>query len=73
MQQRREFVKRLAALGAVAPVGGLTVANAETFTRRFAARETAPSPESRDEWLRILVRIADPVLSALAGGTLRKT
>ena len=32
-----------------------------------------PSPESRDEWVRIATQLADPVLTALAAGRLRAT
>jgi len=70
MQQRRDFVKGIAALGAMAPFG-MAGASFERAAER-SALETGPSPEQREEWLRILVRIADPVLTNLAAGTLHK-
>ena len=32
--------------------------------------EPPPSPEKREEWVRIVVKLADPVLTHLAAGTL---
>ena len=71
MQQRREFVKRVAALGAMAPFGGAATSIRSAAGGEIAAHD-APSPEQREEWLRILLRVADPVLSALATGTLHE-
>jgi hypothetical protein len=69
MHQRREFVRRLAVLGAGAPI-----AAGQWAAERADRRGEAPvSPEDRGEWLRILGRIADPVLGALAAGRLRAT
>jgi hypothetical protein len=72
MQQRRDFVKRMAAMGALAPIGAANGALRASASGAPAERR-APSPEAREEWLRILVKLADPVLSALAAGTLRRT
>jgi hypothetical protein len=67
MEQRREFIRRLSALGFALPMA-----------RRSAHRQTdrveaPPSPESRGEWVRLATRLADPVLGALAVGRLRAT
>ncbi|HTK48349.1 MAG TPA: DUF2264 domain-containing protein [Gemmatimonadaceae bacterium] len=72
MHQRREFVRRLAVLGAGGPIAARAWGSeqAEGTVRRDVI---LPSPEDRGEWLRILVRIADPVLGALAAGRLRAT
>jgi hypothetical protein len=68
MQQRREFIRRLSALGAVLPVAHATSRHS------FDAMPSAPAAgESRDEWVRLAVRLADPVLGALAAGRLRAT
>ena len=68
MEQRREFIRRLSALGFALPV-------ARASTDRRAARTDAPppSPESREEWVRLATRLAEPVLGALAVGRLRAT
>ena len=69
MQPRREFIRRLSALGVSVPV-----AHAASWT---PAERLAPpaqqSPESRGEWVRVATRLADPVLGALAQGRLRAT
>ncbi len=69
MEPRREFIRRLSALGV-----GVPVAHATSRTPAAErARVAAPSPESRDEWVRVATRLADPVLGALASGRLRAT
>ena len=69
MEPRREFIRRLSALGV-----GVPVAHAASWTpTEERARAAAPSPESRDEWVRVATRLADPVLGALAAGRLRAT
>jgi hypothetical protein len=72
MEQRREFVKRMAALGVMVPIGGAGASHRDGATRHSESSD-APSPELREEWVRIAVRLSDPVLSAIAAGTLRKT
>ena len=71
MQQRRDFMKRMVAFGALAPFGDVVVPRRSTAHARTDAGDS-PSPEQRDEWVRILIRLADPVLSALAAGTLHQ-
>jgi hypothetical protein len=69
MEQRREFIRRLSALGVGLP-------RARVATRHVPAPSRAtqpPSPESRDEWVSLATRLADPVLGALAAGRLRAT
>jgi hypothetical protein len=69
MEQRREFIRRLSALGV-----GLPMASAATRHAPGSSGATQPpSPESRDEWVRLATRLADPVLGALAAGRLRAT
>ena len=69
MERRREFIRRLSALGVSVPM-----AHAASWTPDArTAPASAPSPESRDEWVRIATRLADPVLGALAAGRLRAT
>jgi hypothetical protein len=78
MQQRREFVRRLAVMSVSGPAA-LSVAASDPSVASATALSTptspatsaAPSPESRDEWVRILRRIAEPVLTALANRSLR--
>ena len=71
MERRREFLRRLAALGATVPVGASWAwANAGASAIDPPA---PPSPELREEWLRVLTKLADPVLAALAEGRLRAT
>ena len=76
MEQRREFIRRLAVLGAAAPVasavGGPHLAATDAPRREPASPSslTAPSPEQRAEWVRLVVKLADPVLTHLAAGTL---
>ena len=69
MERRREFIRRLSALGVSVPV-----AQAASWT---PAEQSAPAAsaaaESRAEWVRIATRLADPVLGALAAGRLRAT
>src|SRR4051794_36762599 len=66
MEQRREFIRRLAVLGAAAPVVGTIPAS-----QPIAPRQTPPgSAEQREEWVRIVGKLADPVLTHLAAGTL---
>ena len=64
MSDRRDFLLRLAALGAAAPLRAL---DARSFT------QPAPSPEARDYWTQLASRLAEPVLGALADGALRRT
>jgi hypothetical protein len=71
MQRRRDFVKGIATLGAMAPLTGAT-ASLEAVVRRSGSTPQAPSPELREEWVRIATRLANPVLTELAAGTLRK-
>ena len=69
MERRREFIRQLSALGVSVPV-----ARAASWTPEARTAPTpAPSPESREEWVRITTRLADPVLGALAVGRLRAT
>jgi hypothetical protein len=69
MEQRREFIRRLSALGV-----GLPMARVATRHAPGSSGATQPpSPESRDEWVRLATRLADPVLGALAAGKLRAT
>ena len=70
MERRRQFIRRLSALGVGVPVAR---AASWTTTERPPTGEPAPSPESREEWVRIATRLADPVLGALASGRLRAT
>jgi hypothetical protein len=69
MERRREFIRRLSALGVGVPVA--SAAYASPIDHR--AMQTAASPESREEWVRIATKLADPVLSAVAAGRLRAT
>ncbi|MDB4883487.1 MAG: hypothetical protein JWL95_2253 [Gemmatimonadetes bacterium] len=74
MQQRRDFVRQLAVLGATVRVSpGKASSGVSHLTGVTALTSGARSEESREEWLRILVRLADPVLGALATGSLRRT
>lgn len=74
MQQRREFVRRLAAMGVLAPAGLGAVTSAASPARESESPlDSPPSPEAREEWVRILRRLADPVLGALANGSLRSS
>jgi hypothetical protein len=66
MEQRREFIRRLAVLGAAAPVAAAIPGPGST-PRPLSP---SPSPEQREEWVRIAVKLADPVLTHLAAGTL---
>jgi hypothetical protein len=69
MEQRREFIRRLSALGVGLPMARVATRHAPTS----GPATQPPSPESRDEWVRLATRLADPVLSALAAGRLRAT
>jgi hypothetical protein len=66
MEQRREFLRRLAVLGAAAPVAAAIPA--ATVHERTDPPPSAP--ERREEWVRIASKLAEPVLSHLAAGTL---
>jgi hypothetical protein len=66
MEQRREFVRRLAVLGAAAPVA----AAVPGAVVRIPADKAPPSPERREEWVRIAAKLSEPVLTNLAAGTL---
>ena len=69
MERRRDFIRRLSALGV-----GVPVARAASWTpAETPAPAALPSPESRDEWARVATRLADPVLGAIAAGRLRAT
>jgi hypothetical protein len=69
MERRREFIRRLSALGV-----GVPVAHAAALTAdERPAPAAPPSPEARGEWVRIATRLADPVLGAIAAGRLRAT
>ena len=68
MEQRREFIRRLSAFGAALPIAHVTSGRST-----HASTAAAPSAESREEWVRLAVRLADPVLGALAAGRLRAT
>ena len=79
MEQRREFIRRLAVLGAAAPVAsavrGPTSVGAlppRPLTDGPLPSPPAPprTPEAREEWVRLVVKLADPVLTNLAAGTL---
>jgi hypothetical protein len=79
MEQRREFIRRLAVLGAAAPVASAVrgPASAAPLAPTYLAETPAPSPaaaartpEAREEWFRLVVKLADPVLTNLAAGTL---
>ena len=67
MAHRREFIRGLAALGMATPV----TRSASWAAAGHADDAAAPSPESRDEWVRIATRLADPVLTAHSKGQLR--
>lgn len=71
MQRRREFVRRLAVLGAAAPIGAGSAW--PVAAPRVKEPPAPPSPELREEWVRVLTQLADPVLTALAAGRLRAT
>jgi hypothetical protein len=66
MEQRREFIRRLSALGIALPM-----ARSGARPRVDSVVAAAPSPESREEWVTLATRLADPVLGALAAGRLR--
>jgi hypothetical protein len=66
MEQRRDFIRRLSALGVALPMS-----NAKSFRSMESVAAQPPSPESRGEWVRLATRIADPVLVRLAAGRLR--
>jgi len=75
---RRDFVRRLATFGALAPVtttlGVSSVRDEHTyhaFSRAESSASEPPASERRDAWLRVLLRLADPVLGALATSSLR--
>ena len=72
MADRRDFIRELAALGIVLPATGATSYDGHLMIDRpsFAL---PPSAESREEWVRIATRLADPVLTAHAAGRLRAT
>jgi hypothetical protein len=73
MEQRREFIRRLAVLGAAAPVasavGGSNLVAPPAGSASLPGAPP-PSPERREEWVRLVVKLADPVLTHLAAGTL---
>lgn len=69
MEQRREFIRRLSALGVGLPMARVATRHAPDS----GAAMQPPSPESRDEWVRLATRLAEPVLGALAAGRLRAT
>ncbi len=66
---RRDFLRQLAVLGAALP----TVAQRAPLGNTERALSTISTPEERQEWVRIMERLARPVLEALAHGTLRST
>jgi hypothetical protein len=68
MEQRREFIRRLSALGFAVPL-----ARARARPLLNDIETPPPSAESREEWVRLATRLADPVLGALAAGRLRAT
>jgi hypothetical protein len=79
MEQRREFIRRLAVLGAAAPVASAVRGPAaagplspQYFADTSSSSPAAPprTPEAREEWVRLVVKLADPVLTNLAAGTL---
>ncbi|HEX7979562.1 MAG TPA: DUF2264 domain-containing protein [Gemmatimonadaceae bacterium] len=80
MEQRREFIRRLAVLGAAAPVASAVAGPAlgaspplhqgAPVAPPSSSGAAPPSPEQREEWVRIAVKLADPVLTHLAAGTL---
>ncbi|MEO6528234.1 MAG: DUF2264 domain-containing protein [Gemmatimonadaceae bacterium] len=74
MRKRRDFVRQLAVLGVAAPASAqAALRTASSSSGQPPSASEAPEPESRAEWLRILTRLADPVLGALATGSLRRT
>jgi hypothetical protein len=72
MPHRREFIRELAALGIAVPVTEAAERNGGIMIDG-PAYAMPPSPESREEWVRIATQLADPVLTALAAGRLRAT
>jgi hypothetical protein len=64
MSDRRDFLLQLAALGIAAPTHG---ASAQPPSHR------AEPADDRRYWVRVLTRLADPVLTSLAAGRLRAT
>ena len=76
MEQRREFIRRLAVLGAAGPIASAVHPSdrvptpLETRAAVDPAGVRAPSPESRDAWVRLVVKLSDPVLTNLAAGAL---
>ncbi|PYP79292.1 MAG: hypothetical protein DMD35_08815 [Gemmatimonadetes bacterium] len=68
MEQRREFLRRLSALGVALPMS--TAASLRSID---VASAPPPSPESREAWARLAAKVADPVLGALAVGRLHAT
>jgi hypothetical protein len=68
MEQRREFIRRLSAVGVALPMSSAT-----SLGSMESSSAQPPSPESREEWVRLATRIADPVVGALAAGRLRET
>jgi hypothetical protein len=68
MEQRREFIRRLSALGVALPMSSATSLGSMGSTSAQPS-----SPESREEWVRLATRIANPVLGALAAGRLRES
>jgi hypothetical protein len=74
MRKRRDFVRQLAVLGVAVPASAqASLRGASSSGGPLPSRSDQLAPESREEWLRILVRLADPVLGALATGSLRRT
>jgi hypothetical protein len=67
-QQRRQFLQQLAALGVAVPAG-----TAQSWLRvpELTPATAPPSIEAREEWVRVMERLAHPVLTALAAGTLK--
>jgi hypothetical protein len=63
--ERRDFLRAATVAPAVALTGRGALADA-------APADAAPAePADRDRWLQHLARLSDPVLTNLAGGTLR--
>ena len=58
---RREFLKTAGAVGAASSVPGMA----------RAVQPAAPSQDPRDVWIAVMRRLADPVLTNLANGTLK--
>lgn len=64
---RKEFIKSAGILGSAGMIGTKTNAMGSIFTQKKSGTE------DREEWIRIMTKIADPVLQALSENKLKKT